>query len=116
MTRLLTILLLLGWCTTLFAQQAKKYIKNGNEQYKQKNYTDAEANYRKAAELNAKNPDGDFNLGDALYKQKKYADAGEYFSKIGTSSANKTLAAGAYHNLGNSYLENKKARGKHQRL
>ena len=108
MKRLAIILFFLGFALSLFAQQTKKYIRTGNEQYKQKNYTGAESNYRKAAELNAKNPDGSFNLGDALYKQKKYTDAGEYFTKIGSSSANKMLAAGAYHNLGNSYLESKK--------
>ena len=43
-----------------------------------------------------------------MYKQKKFADAGEQFNKIAESANSKPMAAEAYHNLGNSYLEDKK--------
>jgi Ca-activated chloride channel family protein len=103
---IITILFLLqgSW---LFAQQEKSLVHKGNELYQQKKYTEAEVNYRKSVEKN-KNLEGNFNLGDALFKQKKYTEAGEQFNQLTASSNNKSIAAKAYHNLGNSLLENKK--------
>ncbi|MGH7237607.1 MAG: tetratricopeptide repeat protein, partial [Candidatus Saccharimonadales bacterium] len=113
MKHLIIILGFLVAGTGAFAQ-AKKYIHKGNQLYKEQKYKEAEADYRKSADSNANSRSGqnaaaNFNLGDALYKQKKFTDAGDEFNKLGESSAkNKLLAAAAYHNLGNSLLENKK--------
>jgi tetratricopeptide (TPR) repeat protein len=101
------ILFLLGGIQ-LFAQE-KRLIHKGNELYNQKKYTEAEDNYRKSVEKKGQDITGNFNLGDALYKQKKFADAAEQFNKLASSANNnKVVTAQAYHNLGNSYLENKK--------
>jgi len=109
MKQLVIILLFLMQCSLLFAQQEKRYIKKGNDLYLQKNYKEAEANYRKSVTKKSQPVEGNFNLGDALYKQKKFAEAGEQFNKIGgTNSHNKAVKAQAYHNLGNSLLESKK--------
>jgi len=113
MKQLLVILFLLQG-SMLFAQQGKSDVKKGNDLYQQQKYKEAEASYRKSVEKSAdsqkgQNVEGNFNLGDALYKQKKFADAGEQFNKMAASSANnKALSAAAWHNLGNSFLENKK--------
>ena len=109
MKQLLIILLFLLQGAFLFAQQEKNYIKKGNDLYQQQKYKEAEADYRKSVEKKNQNTEGNFNLGDALFKQKKYVDAGEQFNKIlGSGSNNKNVSAAAYHNLGNSFLENKK--------
>jgi Ca-activated chloride channel homolog len=107
MKKLIIILLFLlpGYC--LLAQE-KSYIHEGNELYQQQKYKEAEADYRKSVEKKDKNIAGNFNLGDALYKQKKFADAGEQFNKLAATANNKALTAAAYHNMGNSLLENKK--------
>ena len=107
MKQLIIILLILLQGSWLFAQQEKSLVHKGNELYQQKKYTEAEANYRKSMEKR-KNVEGDFNLGDALFKQKKFTEAGEQFNQLAGSSNNKSIAAKAYHNLGNSLLENKK--------
>ena len=108
MKRLLIILFLLQGAR-LFAQQEKSYVKKGNDLYKQQKYQEAEADYRKSVEKKNQNIEGNFNLGDALYKQKKFTDAGEQFNKLaGSANSNKALTAAAYHNMGNSLLENKK--------
>lgn len=109
MKKLITLLFILLPFISLFAQQEKSYIKKGNDLYQQKKYDEAEANYRKAVNKKAQTIEGNFNLGDALFKQKKYSDAGEQFNKIAdANNKNKNVVASAYHNLGNSYLENKK--------
>jgi len=108
MRYLIVIILFLLVCPKVFGQE-KGYVKKGNDLYYQQKYKDAEDNYRKSVEKKSSNVEGNFNLGDALYKQKKFADAGQQFTKLAESeSGNKLLAAKAYHNLGNTYLENKK--------
>ena len=108
MKQLIIIILFLLQGSWLFAQQEKSYVHKGNELYQQKKYTEAEVNYRKSVEKKSKNIEGNFNLGDALFKQKKFAEAGEQFNQLAGESNNKTIAAKAYHNLGNSLLESKK--------
>jgi Ca-activated chloride channel family protein len=100
---------------SLFAQQGKRYVKKGNDLYKQQNYVEAEANYRKSVLQKSQNTqkgqniEGNFNLGDALYKQKKFADAREQFSRIAEDASHSTgVKAQAYHNLGNSFVNEKK--------
>jgi tetratricopeptide (TPR) repeat protein len=108
MKQLITIMIFLLQSLLIFAQQEKSYVKKGNDLYQQQKYKDAEDNYRKSVEKKTQNIEGNFNLGDALYKQKKFTDASEHFNKLAGSANNKTLTAAAYHNLGNSFLENKK--------
>lgn len=109
MKQLVIILLFLMQGMLLFAQQGKRYIKKGNELYQQQKYKEAEASYRKSFGTKTLPVEGNFNLGDALYKQKKFPEAAQKFTQIAESAkGNKAVAAQAYHNLGNSYLENKK--------
>jgi Ca-activated chloride channel family protein len=108
MKRILIIILLLS-PSLLFAQQVKRYVKKGNDLYKQQKFKEAEENYRKSFGKKGPGTEADFNLGDALYKQKKFGEAAEQFNKIGAAgNQNKALSAQAYHNLGNTYLSNKK--------
>jgi Ca-activated chloride channel family protein len=92
----------------LYAQQEKSYINKGNQLYKKKDYTAAEENYRKSLDQKKQSLEGSFNLGDALYKQKNYVDAAQKFTDIAESSTNSSVKGQAYHNLGNSLLEQKK--------
>jgi Ca-activated chloride channel family protein len=108
MKQLIIVLVILLAGTQLFAQQEKSYVKKGNDLYRQKKYKEAETDYRKAVEKKNQNIEGNFNLGDALYKQRQFKEAGDQFTKIAGENNNKILAARAYHNLGNSLLENKK--------
>jgi len=109
MKQLITFLLLVLNVPVLFAQDAKSYIHQGNELYRQKKYKEAEEAYRKAAAIKGQTQtvESNFNLGDALYKEKKFDSAGRNFSAIASSSTNPLLKAGAYHNLGNSLLTSK---------
>jgi tetratricopeptide (TPR) repeat protein len=109
MKQLIIVVLLVLQASFLFAQQEKRDIRKGNQLYQAKNYKQAEDNYRKAlAKSNNKTVEGNFNLGDALYKQKKFEDAQQQFTKIAATSKDKQVLANAYHNIGNSLLENKK--------
>ncbi len=105
--RHLFIILFLLLSLSVFAQE-KGYVKQGNDLYNQKKYTEAAELYSKAVDKKKESLEGQFNLGDALYKQKKYDKAAEQFSKIAESHKDKGVSARAYHNLGNTQLENKK--------
>jgi len=108
MKRIIIVILFLLQCGWLYAQQEKSDIKKGNELYQEKKYTEAEQSYRKSLEKKAQNLEGTFNVGDAMFKQKKFDEAGQQFNQLAAATKNKKVAAAAYHNMGNSLLENKK--------
>ncbi|MFH1004111.1 MAG: tetratricopeptide repeat protein [Bacteroidota bacterium] len=91
----------------LFAQEEKENIRNGNKQYKEKKYSEAEKNYMEALKKKNDSYYGAFNLGDAYYKQKKYKEATEQFEILSARKTSKDTLAKVHHNLGNSYLQQK---------
>lgn len=107
MKRIIIVILILLNSPALFAQDANTFVYKGNQLYNEKDYKGAETDYRKSVEKNSL-MQGNFNLGDALYKQKKFDDAAQQFTGIASSSADPAVKAGAFHNLGNSMLQNKK--------
>lgn len=66
----LTILLTFA-VSIVFAQQEKPLVMKGNELYKQQQYDKAADEYKKATDVNDKDPKAFYNLGNALYKSKK---------------------------------------------
>lgn len=105
-------LFLLLFCSILFlgnnasAQENSKYIRDGNKEYAESHYADAQKDYEKALQKKA-DIAGAFNLGDAYYKQKQYKDAAAQFQSITSQKTDKATLAKAYHNLGNSLLQDK---------
>ena len=94
-------------CLTTNAQTDKGFIRHGNKEFKNGNYSEAEVNYRKSLdkEYNSK---AQFNLGDALYEQKNYEDAQKNFSEVIEHNVSKELESDAYYNLGNTYMAQEK--------
>ena len=94
---------------TSSAQSERKLVRDGNQMYKDKKYSDAEVNYKKSLGVNKDSKPAQFNLGDAYYKQGKFDDACKQFEAIsGDKNLDKSEQAQAFHNLGNSYLQSKK--------
>ena len=83
-------------------------VREGNRQYNAEKAEDAERSYRRALDVDEKSNLATFNLGDALYRQKKYEEAGKEFEKAASATTDKMDKARAYHNLGNSYLQQQK--------
>ncbi len=94
--------------TVANAQQEKKFIHDGNNQYKSKDFAGAAKQYEKAVIKNKDSYKGAFNLGDAYYNQGKYEDAANQFQLLTHRATSKDTLAKAYHNLGNSLLKSKK--------
>jgi tetratricopeptide (TPR) repeat protein len=108
MKKWLLIIAFLCKAGLLFAQKEKSYIHKGNKLYSEGKFKEAEETYRKSLVRETVLPQGNFNLGDALYKQKKFADAAGKFNDIAATTKDSRLAAGAYHNLGNTLFQEKK--------
>ena len=76
-----------------------KYLEEANKAYQDKNYTKAEALYKKLDYNEAK-----FNQADTLYRQKRYQEAIDLYQSINEPE----LEAKKLHNIGNSYAQLKK--------
>jgi Ca-activated chloride channel homolog len=92
---------------TASAQDERGLTRGGNKQFNKGQYSDAEASYRKALEKKNNFQEADFNLGDAVYQQKRYEEAVKQFTLTSKTMTDAGNRAAAYHNLGNSYVENK---------
>jgi tetratricopeptide (TPR) repeat protein len=86
-------------------QAERKYIRQGNKQYKEELFDESEILYRKALEKELQSYSGEFNLGDALYKQEKFEDAARSFHKLAENQTDPIKLGELYHNLGNSMLQ-----------
>jgi len=106
--RLYSILLILIFSTTAFAQKENKLIRKGNKLYKNEKYQDAEIKYRKSLAIDSTTFKGQFNLGDAMYKQKNYQEAAKIFNNLTQYKLDNKQKAKVFHNLGNSLVELKK--------
>jgi len=89
------------------AQVKDNYLPLGNENFTNKNYVDAEANYRLSQAKFKKKAIATYNLGTSIYKQKQPLESKHYFEKVIKESKNKTEKHQAYHNLGNILMEQK---------
>ena len=117
MRGLVTVILVMA-VTTLFGQNERKFVRNGNKLFMEAvrdttkldtvKFSNAETEYRKA--LNKKPTDlkWNYNLADALYKQQRFEDAEGKFAELGEKMENPIEKARTYHNLGNSQLMQQK--------
>ncbi|HUC81842.1 MAG TPA: tetratricopeptide repeat protein [Flavisolibacter sp.] len=87
------------------AQRANTYVSKGNEYYLRLEFDLAEGQYRKALEVDPRNAEARYNLGNALMQQKKYKAAIEEYDALTTE--NKNLQAAAHYNAGVSYSKQK---------
>ena len=72
---ILLVLMCVIFACGAFAQNERSLIRDGNKQYQQKKFSDAELNYRKGMEKNDHSYEANYNLGNALYRQDKLEEA-----------------------------------------
>ncbi len=108
MKRFISLFTLLVVALSINAQKERKFIRQGNSVYEDKDYLNAEIDYRKALEKNKDSFEAQFNIGDALFKQEKYDKAAEQFEVLAETNKDNEHLAKVYHNLGNSQFALKK--------
>lgn len=82
------------------AQTDREHIRSGNQLYREKKFSAAEVEYRKAVALNASNPQALYNLGCAMMMQNKGSEAVKFYEKASKVETNKLRKAKIYHNIG----------------
>lgn len=116
--RYILTLLLIFPATVALAQKERKFVREGNEWFETGlkdtakldtvSFGKAEVAYRRALELKPEDQKWQFNLADALYKQKKADESAKEFQSIAEKAPLPDDKAKAYHNMGNSFLAQKK--------
>ncbi len=92
-----------------FSQEERALTRQGNKDFNKGNFTDAEANYKKALDKKNNFPEAIFNLGDAIYKQgKRNEEAAVQFDLAAKTFTDNKQKAKALHNLGNALLSSDK--------
>lgn len=105
---LITVIALILFGLTAFAQKGNDLITEGNKLYEKGEFSEAEVRYRKAETEKGNAFISKFNLGDAMFKQQRYEEAAAAFGQLPALTEDKKQKAAAYHNLGNSLLKTKK--------
>lgn len=89
-------------------QKEKVETRNGNKEFQNAKFADAEASYKKALDIKNNMEEATFNLGDAIYEQERYEDAGKQFQLSAQTNSDDEVKSKAFHNLGNSFMQEKK--------
>ncbi len=87
------------------AQNERRYIRSGNNNYGKNDFVKAETDYMKALSLDSGSFEAAFNAADAYYKQKKFDLAEQAFTNLTAKELDKNRAADVWYNLGNSKLK-----------
>jgi tetratricopeptide (TPR) repeat protein len=91
----------------LFAQEKDKTLPKANEEYAQKKFVDAEANFRISHSKFPKRTVAPYNLGNAIYKQKQTAEAKFAYATALTNTKSRVQRHKIFHNLGNVFMNEK---------
>ncbi|TPN84060.1 tetratricopeptide repeat protein [Aquimarina algicola] len=118
MKKIVSILLCLQF-VAVFAQQeedrekiineANQFVASGNKMLVQdEDFPQAEGEYRKAISKNPVDPTAKYNLANAYYGSKKYDEANLRYSEAAKTATDKMKKHKAFHNKGNTFMEQKK--------
>jgi tetratricopeptide (TPR) repeat protein len=90
------------------AQEKDRYLNKANDQFADKQYAEAEANYRISKSKAKQKALAAYNLGNAIYKQNQPSEAKYAYIDAVEKSNSRSQKHNAFHNLGNVYLKEKK--------
>jgi tetratricopeptide (TPR) repeat protein len=95
----------------LSAQKKDKNLPEGNEDFNDNKFADAEANYRISQFQNPRRATASFNLGNAIYRQKQPSEAKYSYLETLENAKGKKQKHKAFHNLGNVLMTEKNYQG-----
>ncbi|AFL80611.1 tetratricopeptide repeat protein [Aequorivita sublithincola DSM 14238] len=87
---------------------AQNFLSEAQQSLQKDKFPAAEADYRKAIFLNPKSETAKYNLGTAYYGKEKNAEAMLRFQQAATTATDKAEKHKAFHNLGNTFMNEKK--------
>lgn len=92
----------------LSAQSEKKMVREGNGEYEDGNFSEAEVQYRKALTKNPNYYNGKFNLGDAMYEQENFEESAKLFDELAEANLAPEQKAKVHYNQGNNLMQAQK--------
>jgi tetratricopeptide (TPR) repeat protein len=115
-TRMMTykntvIILVLLFSLVTKGQEKDKNLPQGNEAFNEKNYSDAETNYRISASKFPKEANAYYNLGNTIYTINQPAEAKFAYQNAIKNATTRTEKHQAFHNLGNVFMKEKNYQG-----
>lgn len=99
---------LLTFSFAISAQEKDRNLPKGNDDFKEKKYAEAEAEYRISASKTPAKAISSYNLGNTIYRQKQPSEAKLAYVKSIENAQTKPEKHRAYHNLGNIFMTEKK--------
>lgn len=102
---------LLLFSVALFAQKKDKNLPQGNEKFAEKQYAEAEADYRISQFGNPRRAAASYNLGNAIYRQNQPSEAKYSYLEAIENAKGKRQKHKAFHNLGNVLMTEKNYQG-----
>jgi tetratricopeptide (TPR) repeat protein len=91
----------------IFAQEKDANLPKGNQEFEDKKYTEAEADYRISQSKTPKSELASYNLGNAIYRQNQSSEAKNSYLKAIENSKTRAQKHQAFHNLGNVFMKEK---------
>lgn len=108
MRLILIFLIFIISAVPVHAQKEKKRVRQGNNEYDDGNFQEAEKEYRKSLMEKPGYVKGTFNLGDAMYEQENYEESNKLFTEVTERITTPEQKSSAYYNLGNTYMKENK--------
>jgi tetratricopeptide (TPR) repeat protein len=99
--------ILLPFSFVVSAQEKDKTLPKANDEYSEKKFVEAEANYRISNSKFPKRTVAPFNLGNSIYKQNQIAEAKFAYAKAIENIKTRPQKHKAFHNLGNVFMKEK---------
>ena len=91
----------------IFAQEKDFHLPKANDEFADKKYAEAEAEYRISLSKNPKKSISAYNLGNAIYKQNNNTEALFSYENAIKNSTVRPEKHQAFHNSGNVYMKEK---------
>jgi len=102
------LIILLGILPFLAKAQGKLELYRGNQAYLDGDLQEAENQYRSSLNEAPGQFEGTFNLGNTYYRKQDLSNANSHYQQAIESESDPIKKARAYHNMGNSLLQNSK--------
>ncbi len=94
-----------------FAKESNNFIAEAQDALSENDFASAEASYRKAIAKDPSNTSAKYNMGNLYYTKEKSLNAEERLKQAAEIAATKAEKHRIYHNLGNSYMQQKNYQG-----
>ena len=87
------------------AQEKDKVLPEANEEYAEKKFADAEANYRISHSKFPNRTVSTYNLGNSIYRQNQFSESKFAYMNALKNLKTRSQKHKAFHNLGNVFMK-----------